>query len=66
LPQATAGIRIVGGPGWIDSDRFDVVAKTDGAPSPQEIGAMLRTLRKDWFKLSAHNEERDVPVYASD
>jgi len=64
LPQATAGIRIVGGPGRIDSDRFDVVAKTDGAPSPQEIGAMPRTLLKDRFKLSAHTEARDLPVYA--
>ena len=64
LPQATAGIRIVGGPSWIDSDRFDVVAKTDGTPSPQEIGAMLRTLLTDRFKLSAHNEARDLPTYA--
>ena len=64
LPQATAGIRIVGGPSWIDSDRFDVVAKIDGTPSPQEIGAMLRTLLKYRFKLSAHNEARDLPVYA--
>jgi uncharacterized protein (TIGR03435 family) len=63
LPQMTANIRIVGGPKWIDSDRFDVVAKANGTPSPQEMGAMLRTLLKDRFKLSAHTETRELPIY---
>jgi uncharacterized protein (TIGR03435 family) len=64
LPQLAANIRIVGGPNWIDSDRFDIVAKTDGTPTLQEWGAMLRTLLKDRFKLSAHNETRELPIYA--
>jgi uncharacterized protein (TIGR03435 family) len=64
LPQLAANIRIIGGPNWIDSDRFDIVAKTDGTPSPQEMGAMLRTLLKDRFRLAAHNETRELPVYA--
>jgi len=64
LPQATAGIRIVGGPGWIDSDRFDVVAKAGGTPSPQEMGAMLRTMLKDRFRLLAHTETRESAIYA--
>jgi uncharacterized protein (TIGR03435 family) len=63
LPQVAANIRIIGGPAWIDSDRFDIVAKTDGTPTPQEMGAMLRTLLKDRFKLSAHNETRHLPIY---
>jgi uncharacterized protein (TIGR03435 family) len=64
LPQVAANIRIVGGPNWIDSDRFDIVAKTDGTPTPQEMGAMLRTLLKDRFKLAAHGETRELPIYA--
>jgi len=64
LPQMAAGIRIVGGPSWIDTDRFDVVAKADGVVSPEEMGAMLRSLLVDRFKLAAHRETRDLPVYA--
>jgi uncharacterized protein (TIGR03435 family) len=63
LPQLAANIRIIGGPNWIDSDRFDIVAKTDGTPTPQDMGAMLRTLLKDRFQLSAHNETRELPIY---
>jgi uncharacterized protein (TIGR03435 family) len=63
LPQMTANIRIVGGPKWIDFDRFDIVAKADGTPSPQEMGAMLRTLLNDRFKLAAHTETRELPIY---
>jgi uncharacterized protein (TIGR03435 family) len=63
LPQMTANIRIVGGPKWIDSDRFDVVAKTNGTPSPQELSAMVRTMLNDRFKLAAHTETRELPIY---
>src|SRR6266853_5592215 len=63
LPQMTANIRIVGGPKWIDSDRFDVVAKTNGMPSPQELSAMLRTMLNDRFKLAAHTETLELPIY---
>ena len=63
LPQMTANIRIVGGPKWIDSDRFDVVAKTNGTPSPQELSAMLRTMLNDRFKLAARTETRELPIY---
>lgn len=69
--------QVVGGPGWIDSDRFDVVAKIeDGAGSlltlyvPDEKGSpglaylMLRTLLEDRFKLAVHSETRELPIYA--
>jgi uncharacterized protein (TIGR03435 family) len=63
LPQMAAGIRIVGGPSWIDADRFDIVAKADGTPSPEQLGGMLRTLLADRFKLSAYRETREMPIY---
>jgi uncharacterized protein (TIGR03435 family) len=58
--------QIVGGPDWIASDRFDVIAK---APDGVEFTAdtmrpMLRTLLAERFKLAFHNETRDMPVYA--
>jgi uncharacterized protein (TIGR03435 family) len=58
--------QIVGGPDWISSDRFDVIAK---APEGSEFSAdtmrpMLRSLLVERFRLAFHNETRDMPVYA--
>jgi uncharacterized protein (TIGR03435 family) len=64
LSQATANIRVIGGPEWIDTDRFDVVAKAQGIPSPQEISVMVRTMLAERFKLLAHTEIKELPVYA--
>ena len=64
LSQATASIRIIGGPAWIDSDRFDVVATAGGMPTPQEMSVMLRSMLAERFKLSAHMDVRELPVYA--
>jgi uncharacterized protein (TIGR03435 family) len=68
--------QIVGGPGWIDSDRFDIIAKIedgagsllalyvpDGKDSPGLAYLMLRTLLEDRFKLAVHSETRDLPIY---
>ncbi len=63
LPQLAATMRIIGGPDWIDSDRFDIVAKTNGTSTLQEMGAMLRTVLRDRFKLAVHNETRELPIY---
>jgi uncharacterized protein (TIGR03435 family) len=72
--------QIVGGPDWIDIDRFDIVATggpTDpnirpapGAVAPREgtalntMRAMLRQLLRDRFRLNVRTEQRDSPVYA--
>jgi uncharacterized protein (TIGR03435 family) len=56
--------QVAGGPSWIDSDRFDIVAKANGSPSPPEILSMLRPLLAERFKLAVHNETRQLPVFA--
>jgi bla regulator protein blaR1 len=58
--------QLVGGPDWIGSDRFDVVAK---APDGGEFNAdamrpMLRSLLVERFKLVVHTDTRDMPIYA--
>jgi len=54
---------MIGGPSWIDSDRFDVEA-TAGASVPfDELRAMERTLLGDRFHLKTHTETRELPVY---
>jgi uncharacterized protein (TIGR03435 family) len=55
--------QILGGPTWLDTDRFDVNARAGGEPSPAEIRRMLRPLLADRFKLVVHTEAREMPVY---
>ena len=62
--------QMVGGPGWIDSDRFDIDAKAaaEFVPDPDGVTrqhlAMLRTLLEDRFKLKARVEKRELSTYA--
>jgi uncharacterized protein (TIGR03435 family) len=69
-PQPLANFQIIGGPGWIASDRFDISAKAEGdlpsgaAGPPTQMFLMLRGLLADRFKLVAHEETRDQPIYA--
>ena len=56
--------QIEGGPDWIDSDRFDIVARTgEGAPRDR-MHVMLQTLLADRFDLDFHRQTRERPVYA--
>ena len=64
IPQQTASFRIIGGPKWIDEDRFDITANVMGSWTPQQMSEMLRTLLLDRFKLVARRETRELPTYA--
>ena len=56
--------RIFGAPNWIDSEHFEVDAKAEGNPSPDQMRLMLQSLLSDRFKLALHHETRELPVYA--
>jgi uncharacterized protein (TIGR03435 family) len=57
--------QIVGGPTWLNSDKFDINAKAEDATlTTDQMLGMLQTLLADRFKLKAHIETRDVPIYA--
>lgn len=56
--------QVIGGPSWIDSDRFDINARASGTPTPQELDLMLRSLLADRFKLVAHSEQREMTLYS--
>ena len=53
-----------GGPGWLDSDRFDVVAKAEGNATLNQKRMMLRRLLAERFKLAVHTESRHLAIYA--
>jgi uncharacterized protein (TIGR03435 family) len=57
--------QLVGGPPWINSDRFDIEAKPEGGQmSPQVIQSVFRQILEDRFGLKTHKETRDLPIYA--
>jgi len=66
--------QLLGGPKWIDSERFDIDAKIDssvadrfGALSPQQrglaLGHMLQALLADRFKLTLQQGSKRLPVF---
>jgi uncharacterized protein (TIGR03435 family) len=60
--------QIAGGAAWIDTDRWDIVAKAEGhtqaAAFRDTARLMLRPLLADRFSLSLRREPRDLRVYA--
>jgi uncharacterized protein (TIGR03435 family) len=58
-------LQISGDPGWVQSEFYDVTAKTDGAVRVEQMmGPMLRALLEDRFKLKIRRETKEMPVYA--
>jgi uncharacterized protein (TIGR03435 family) len=52
---------VVGGPSWLESDRFDVVAKAPPATSAETVNLMLQELLTDRFKLVVHKDMKLGP-----
>jgi uncharacterized protein (TIGR03435 family) len=52
-----------GGPPWINTDRYDIVAKAEGNATDDQMKLMVQTLLADRFKLKLHHESRPLPVY---
>ena len=69
-----AQYQLVGGPGWLTTDRYDLVAKMEqdvdpasiipGANTPSPMQLALRSLLEERFKLKVHRETREMDVYA--
>jgi len=56
--------RVVGGPGWLVTDRFDVVGTAPADSTADTLKTMLQELLKDRFKLVIHSDTKDFPAYA--
>src|SRR5262245_6742107 len=53
-----------GGARALQSEKFDVIATTDPGTPQEQVFLMLRTLLATRFKLVAHREIKDLPIYA--
>ena len=58
---------VVGAPKWVETDKWDIVAKSaEGTTQPpiDALRTMLRALLIERFKMKVHNEEQPMPVWA--
>ncbi len=55
--------KVVGGPDWLDTNRFDVIATAPAGSTPESLKPMLRNLLADRFRLVAHKDTRSLPAY---
>jgi uncharacterized protein (TIGR03435 family) len=53
----------ISGPAWLDSDRFDIVAKLPDGAAPGQLPAMLQTLLRERFKLAFHLVQKTFDGY---
>ena len=51
------------GPAWIGTERYNVTAQPKGAASTAQLRLLLQKLLEERFKLSAHREIKELPVY---
>ena len=58
-------IEVIGGPDWLDNDHWNIAATApSGADAKTPVEPMLKSLLEDRFKLRAHIEQRERPIYA--
>ena len=57
--------QIVGGPAWLESDKFDISAKPEqpGIPNVTQLGTMVKKLLAERFGLAFHSEKRELSAY---
>jgi uncharacterized protein (TIGR03435 family) len=57
--------QITGGPSWLESEKYDLVAKPDieGLPNDTQVRTMLQKLLADRFQLTFHRDTKELTVY---
>src|SRR5581483_1952237 len=50
--------RVLGGPNWLEMDRFDITAKLPDQTTPDDRKQMLQALLAERFKLVAHKDTK--------
>jgi uncharacterized protein (TIGR03435 family) len=56
--------QVVGGPDWLDSERFEILAKADTPTNSDALlMSMLQELLATRFQLTLHREKRTIPAF---
>jgi uncharacterized protein (TIGR03435 family) len=54
----------VSGPGWLDTERFDITATMPPETTKEQFRMMLQNLLVERFKMAVHRETKELPMYA--
>ena len=54
----------VSGPDWMKQNRFDILAKMPEGATKEQVPQMLQALLAERFKMVAHRESQEHPIYA--
>jgi uncharacterized protein (TIGR03435 family) len=64
LAYATADCQLqISGPGWIDSEKYDVAVNIPRGTTKEQYQRMLQNLLTERFQLVLHHETKVLPVY---
>jgi uncharacterized protein (TIGR03435 family) len=53
----------ISGPGWLDTERYDIVASVPEGATKEQFNVMLQNLLKERFGLEFHRETKEFPLY---
>src|SRR5581483_10239874 len=56
--------KILGGPSWLELDRFDITIQMPQDTAPEAQKTMLQAVLADRFKLSVRKEDKPLPTFA--
>jgi uncharacterized protein (TIGR03435 family) len=51
------------GPGWLDGDSYDVIAKTSAPHTEDELRRMFQAVLAEHFGVSVHRERKEMQAY---
>ena len=53
----------ISGPAWLDTERYDIVAKIPPGATKDDVKIMLQNLLKERFQLAVHRETKEMAVF---
>jgi uncharacterized protein (TIGR03435 family) len=53
----------ISAPGWLDDERYDVVAKLDPSSTRDQLKVMLQNLLAERFGMTIHHETKNLSIY---
>jgi uncharacterized protein (TIGR03435 family) len=58
--------QITGGPSWMETEKYDVLAEPEGKDKPKsnQLKLMVQNLLADRFQLAVHRETKELSVYS--